>query len=176
MDTFKNLRWFLDIHSYTGVVLYNWGSDENQASKPYMNFLNKVYNEERGLMPDAPEQGLVYSEYLPSRDWADKTYAAMRMGNAMDAATGRHYEVTQSAYLYPTSGASDDYAYSRHFADRKAGKIHGFTLEFGFGNEEASCAFYPTPEQYHLNLLETGAGFMEFLLAAGEIGANEGRC
>ncbi|EON61550.1 hypothetical protein W97_00765 [Coniosporium apollinis CBS 100218] len=173
MDTFTKLRWFMDIHAYAGVVLYNWGSDENQAKKQGMNFLNSTYDGERGLMPDSPAAGIVYSEYVPSRDWADKTYAAMRMGNAMDAAVGRHYEVTQSAYLYPTSGASDDYAYSRSFANPKLNKIHGFTVEFGFGNQAASCAFYPTPEQYHQNLLETGAGFMEFLLSASEIGLGD---
>ena len=174
MDTFKKVRWFLDIHSYIGVVLYNWGSDENQSYDRKMNFLNKKYNEERGLMPDNPKDGLVYSEYLPSKDWADKTYAAMRVGNAMDASTGRHYEVTQAAYLYPTSGASDDYAYSRHFANPRVNKVHGFTVEFGFGNDNSSCPFYPTPEQYHLNVLETSAGFMELLLSASEIGL--GRC
>ncbi|KAK0123750.1 hypothetical protein ONS95_008757 [Cadophora gregata] len=177
MNKFSALRWFLDIHSYAGVVLYNWGSDDSQSSNPGMNFLNATYNEERGLMPDQPADGLVYSEYVPSNDWRDKVYAAMRMGNAMDASTGRHYEVEQAAYLYPTSGASDDYAYSRHFADPSKSKIHGFTVEFGFGNREASCAFYPTPEQYRQNMLETSAGFMEFLLSAEMIGLGDrGSC
>ncbi|KAL3427004.1 zinc carboxypeptidase [Phlyctema vagabunda] len=177
MDTFNKVRWYMDIHSYVGVVLYSWGSDENQATTPGMNFLNTTYDKSRGLMPDSPPEGLVYSEYTPSNDWRDNVYAAMRVGNAMDAATGRHYEVTQAAYLYPTSGASDDYAYSRSFANPDLNKIHGFTVEFGFGNEEASCAFYPTPEQYHQNLLETGSGFMEFLLSAEQIGLGDrGSC
>jgi murein tripeptide amidase MpaA len=172
-DTFPELRYFLDVHSFTGIVLYNWGSDENQAKLPHMNFQNGEYDDERGKMPDVPANRTVYGEFLKGAHWRDKVYAAMRVGNAMDAATGRHYEVAQSAYLYPTSGASDDYMYSRHFADRRAGLVHGFAVEFGFGNEEADCPFYPTEEQYHLNLLETNAGFMEFLLAAGEIGLGE---
>ncbi|KAK2016196.1 zinc carboxypeptidase [Colletotrichum eremochloae] len=173
MDEHKELRWFMDIHSFVGVVLYNWGSDENQLRKPYMNFLNDSYDAVRGLMPDTPSTNGIYGEYVPGSDWSDKVFAAMRMGNAMDAAVGRHYEVQQSAYLYPTSGASDDYAYSRHFKDPSLGKIHGFTVEFGFGNDEVECPFYPTPDQYHQNLLETGAGFMEYLLAASEIGVGE---
>lgn len=177
MDTFPALRWFLDIHAYAGVVLYNWGSDDSQSSNPGMNFMNATYNEERGLMPDVPGAGTVYSEYVPSNDWKDKVYAGMRMGNAMDAAAGRHYEVEQSAYLYPTSGASDDYAYSRSFVDPGKSKIHGFTVEFGFGNPAASCAFYPTKEMYRDSMLETGAGFMEFLLAAEMIGLGDrGSC
>jgi murein tripeptide amidase MpaA len=177
MDKFDKLRWFLDIHSYTGVVLYNWGSDESQKDIPGMNFMNSTYDSVRGLMPDDPSKGIVYSEYIPTTDWKEKIYAAMRMGNAMDASTGRHYEVTQSAYLYPTSGASDDYAYSRHFVDGTKEKIHGYTVEFGFGNEESSCPFYPTEEQYGLNLMETASGFMEFLLSAEEIGLGDrGSC
>ncbi|TDZ49565.1 Carboxypeptidase A2 [Colletotrichum trifolii] len=173
MDEHKQVQWFVDIHSFTGTVLYNWGSDENQLRKPYMTFQNESYDAVRGLMPDVPEDGGLYGEYLPTSDWSDKVYAAMRMGNAMDAAVGRHHEVQQSAYLYPTSGASDDYAYSRHFSDPSLSKIHGFTVEFGFGNYEADCPFYPTPDQYHSNMLETNAGFMEYLLAASELGIGE---
>lgn len=173
MDTYSKVRWFLDLHSYAGVVLYSWGSDENQSRKPYMNFLNSSYDGARGLMPDSPSEGLVYGEYTSSTDWSENVFAAMRVGNAMDASTGRHYEVEQAAYLYPTSGASDDYSYSRHFADPSLNKVHGFTIEFGFGNSEATCAFYPTVDQYRLNMLETSSAFMEFLLSAQEIGLGD---
>ncbi|KAL0932560.1 peptidase m14 [Colletotrichum truncatum] len=173
VDEYKQVQWFLDVHSYTGTVLYNWGSDENQLSKPYMNFMNESYNAARGLMPDTPADGGIYGEYLPSKDWSDKVFAATRMVNAMDAAVGRHHEVQQSAYLYPTSGASDDWVFSRHFVDPSAKKIHGFCVEFGFGNNEADCPFYPNRDQYHWNLLETNSGFMEYILAASEIGVGE---
>lgn len=173
LDTFPKVRWFMDIHSVAGVILYNWGSDENQARKPSMNFLNSSYNAVRGLMPDNPSAGKVYSEFVPRQDWSDTIFAGMRVGNAMDAVAGRHFEVTQSCYLYPTSGASDDYAYSRHFANPGLNKVHGYTMEFGFPNNAASCPFYPTKEGFHNNILETGAGFMEFLLSASEIGVGE---
>lgn len=157
--------------------MYSWGSDSAQIRKPYMNFQNSSYDSTRGLMPDDPSTGAVYGEYMPSEDWSDKVYAAMRSVNAMDNAVGRHYEAMSAAYLYPTSGASDDYAYARHFADPSKSKIHGYCLEFGFGNREASCAFYPTKAQYHQNMLETSSGFMEFLLSASEIGlGEEGKC
>jgi hypothetical protein len=95
------------------------------------------------------------------------------MANRARFMTTGHYEVTQAAYLYPTSGASDDYAYSRHFADPSLNKINGYTVEFGFGNEDASCPFYPTADQYRMNILETNAGFMEWLLIASEIGLGD---
>lgn len=49
MDTFAKVRWFIDLHSYTGDVLYSWGSDTNQAKFPGMNFLNSTYNSVRGM-------------------------------------------------------------------------------------------------------------------------------
>jgi hypothetical protein len=59
--------------------------------------------------------------------------------NAINAVRGGHYEAKQSVFLwggttlgYPTSGAVDDYAYSRHFADCTKRKVYDFTLEFGY--------------------------------------------
>jgi hypothetical protein len=71
----------------------------------------------------------------------------------------------QSAYLYPTSGASDDYSFSRHIADPTKNKVYAYTIEFGFGNNAASCPFYPTDAQYTSNLQETNAGFSKYLIA-----------
>ncbi|EEY22919.1 peptidase M14 [Verticillium alfalfae VaMs.102] len=177
MDEHENLRWYMDVHAYAGVLLYASGIDELQSRHPEQNFLNSTYDNVRGLMPDDPQSGAVYGEYITQKDWSDKSFAAMRSVNAMDAATGRHYEAMSAAYLYPTSGASDDYAWARHQIDPSLNKLHGYCLEFGFGNTAASCAFYPTSEIYHQNALETGAGFMEFLLAATEIGlGEEGTC
>lgn len=96
------------------------------------------------------------------------------MASAMSAASGRSYTAMQAAALYPTSGASDDYSYSRHFADPSLNLVHGYTVEFGFGNSGASCPFYPTVSQYNTNLREVGAGFMEFLLAATDLGLGGG--
>jgi carboxypeptidase T len=42
--------------------------------------------------------------------------------------------VEQAVGLYPTSGTSDDYAYSRHIANANNQKLYGFTI--GFGKEE----------------------------------------
>ena len=53
------------------------------------------------------------------------------MHDAVKAVRGDEYHVEQAYGLYPTSGASDDYAYSRHFADPAKGKVHGFTIECG---------------------------------------------
>ncbi|KAH7409737.1 hypothetical protein BKA64DRAFT_406058 [Cadophora sp. MPI-SDFR-AT-0126] len=173
MDTFSKVRWFVDLHSYTGDVLYSWGSDENQSKYSTMNFLNSTYNGVRGILTDTPGSGSGYGEYTPTAENADNINAATRMGSAMTAATKRTYAVIPAAELYPTSGASDDYSYSRHFADPTKNLIHGYTVEFGFGNSAASCPFYPTQAQHNLNIQEIGAGFMELLLAGAEIGLGD---
>lgn len=174
MDQNTGLGWFIDIHSYAGDVLYSWGSDTDQSTTSTMNFLNSAYNTKRGVIPDSGSA--VYSEYISSTDSTNVKSAASRMTSAMTAATGRQYTAMQAAALYPTSGASDDYSYSRTFADSSLGKIHGFTLEFGFGNSAASCPFYPSSSQYQQSIRETGAGFMAFLLAAADIGNDGNSC
>jgi hypothetical protein len=53
------------------------------------------------------------------------------VNQAIAAANGTGYELAQSFTLYPTSGASDDYAYARHFIEGAKGKILSFTIECG---------------------------------------------
>ncbi|TGJ79564.1 hypothetical protein E0Z10_g9212 [Xylaria hypoxylon] len=167
-DTYPKIRWFIDLHSYTGDVLYSWGSDTDQSTQPYKNFLNSTYDSIRGITGDSVTTK--YGEYISAADLSDVKTAGTRFGSAMSTAAGRAYTVMQSAFLYPTSGASDDYAFSRHIADSTKNKVYSYTVEFGFGNSASSCPFYPTDAQYTSNLQETNAGFIEFLLAAADIG------
>ncbi|POS70913.1 carboxypeptidase A [Diaporthe helianthi] len=176
LDTYSAVRWFVDLHSYAGDVLYSWGSDTNQNKYSYINFLNSTYDgyNTRGVLTDAPGSGRAYGEYTPAAESTANVQAGTRMASAMKAASGRSYTAMQAAALYPTSGASDDYSYSRHFANPSLNLVHGFTVEFGFGNSGASCPFYPTVSQYNTNLREVGAGFMEFILAATDLGLGGG--
>ncbi|RYO87312.1 hypothetical protein DL766_005768 [Monosporascus sp. MC13-8B] len=173
MDTYSKVRWFIDLHSFAGDVLHSWGSDENQSKYPHMNFMNSSYNSVRGILTDTPGSGRGYGEYTPTKESDVNIGAARRMGSAMSTAGGRSYTVMQSSSLYPTSGASDDYAYSRHFADPSQNLIHAYTVEFGFGNTAVSCPFYPSVSQFNTNIKATNAGFMEFLLAAVEYGLGD---
>ncbi|KAM0246209.1 hypothetical protein ACHAQJ_010300 [Trichoderma viride] len=172
-DTYSKVRWFVDLHSYAGDVLYNWGSDENQSQYSSMNFLNGSYSSVRGILSDTPSPGRGYGEYIPQADSSTKITAANRIAAGLTGGGGRTYTAFQSANLYPTSGASDDYAYSRHFSDPTKNLIHSFTVEFGFANNAASCPFYPTVSQYNSNLRATSAGFMELLLAASDLGLGD---
>lgn len=159
-DTFPKIRWFMDIHSAAADVLYSWGDDENQATSSSMNFLNAAYDGRRGIIGDT-----AYKEYIPSADATNSRNVATKMAAGMKAVGGRSYTAMQSVGLYATSGASDDYAFSRQWALGK-NKVYGATLEFG----KSSGNFYPTVTEFNQNLLDTGAGFMEWALAAISVG------
>ncbi|KAI0869846.1 zinc carboxypeptidase [Hypoxylon argillaceum] len=168
LDTYTSIRWFVDLHSYAGDILYSWGSDTDQTTQTYKNFLNSTYDSIRGITSDSVTTK--YGEYISAADLSAVQTVGTRIGTAMSTAAGRKHTVMQSAYLYPTSGASDDYAFSRHIADPTKNKVYAYTIEFGFGNNAASCPFYPTDAQYTSNLQETNAGFMDFILGAIAVG------
>src|SRR5829696_7800486 len=121
LDDYPNIGYFIDVHSYSELVLYPWGDDDNQTSDPSQNFQNPVYNGQRGIV------GAGYGEYIPAfeLDWYLITGARIR--DAIAAVRGRTYTLQQSIGLYPTSGTSDDYAYSRTFVDSQKRKVRGFT-------------------------------------------------
>ncbi|KAH6873811.1 zinc carboxypeptidase [Thelonectria olida] len=173
MDTFTKLRWFVDLHSYSGLVLWPWGDDTNQGTLDAQNFNNPAFDGKRGVIPDEP--GLQYKEYISFPDWDTVIVAATKVAEGMGFAAERHYDARQSTGLYPTSGISTDYAFGRHVVDKTLSKIYGFTIEFGFHGPVAGCGFYPSDEQFHLNVIETGAGFMEFLLTAARQGLGSPR-
>ena len=126
LDRFPNIRYFVDLHSYGETILHSWGSDENQSRNPRMSFRNSAYDGMRGQIHDD-----VYREYVRAEDEKE----AQRMGRHMAASIrlvrGREYKLKQSVGLYPTAGAADDYAFSRHLVNRKQGKIIAYTIEWG---------------------------------------------
>ncbi|KAH7383210.1 hypothetical protein BKA66DRAFT_570249 [Pyrenochaeta sp. MPI-SDFR-AT-0127] len=159
-DSFPKIRWFMDIHSAAGSLLYSWGDDDNQSTNTAMNFLNAAYDGKRGPVGDS-----VYREYISSTDSTNIKNVASKTVAAMRAVGGRAYSAIQAVGLYPTSGASDDYAFSRFWAKSGANKVYGYTLEFGY-----STNFYPTLTEFNQNILDTNAGFMDWALAAISVG------
>ena len=159
-DSFPKIRWFMDIHSAAGDILYSWGDDDDQTTTSTMNFLNAVYDGRRGPVGDS-----VYREYIPAADSTNIRNVASKTVAAMKAVGGRSYTSMQAVGLYPTSGASDDYSFSRYWAKPGVNKVYGYTLEFGY-----STNFYPTLTEFNQNILDTNAGFMDWALAAISVG------
>jgi hypothetical protein len=125
-----------------------------------MNFLNAAYDGKRGPVGDS-----AYKEYIPSADLTAVRKVASATIAAMKAVGGRSYVSMQAVGLYPTSGASDDYAFSRYWAKSGVNKVYGFTMEFG-----KSTNFYPTLSEFNQNILDTNAGFMDWALTAISVG------
>ncbi|CAO2650184.1 Nn.00g014760.m01.CDS01 [Neocucurbitaria sp. VM-36] len=159
-DEYPNIRWFIDVHSAAGTLLYSWGDDINQSHDPKQNLFNPAYDGKRGVVEDD-----LYKEYIGQEDWDNIAHQANRTTAAMISVGGREYIPQQAVGLYPTSGASDDYSFSRWHKNKKVNKVYGYTMEFGYPTN-----FYPTSEEFIQNIIDTNAGFMEFILTADEIG------
>jgi carboxypeptidase T len=170
LDNFPSIGWLLDIHSYSGDTLYSWGNAPDQTTDTKMTFLNPAYNGKRGV-PDVD----VYGEYIPLQAQLTGEAAAAATVSAIKAVRGQPYvsrqdyalQVGQSATAgyYPTSGAVDDYAYSRHFAQPGKPLVYGFTLEFGMANQPTIYGDFqpPFPEMGNI-MAEVDAGLMTFCL------------
>lgn len=157
---FPKIRWFMDIHSAVGDLLYSWGDDEDQTTTSTMNFMNSAHDGKRGPVGDT-----LYKEYIPAQDLTNIKNVASKTVAAMKAVGGRQYNSQQAVGLYATSGATDDYAYSRFWQVPGANKVYSYTLEFA-----PSGNFYPTLPEFNTNILDTGAGFMDWALAAISVG------
>lgn len=155
LDTYARIRWHVDVHSTVPVILHNWGSDQNQTTEPVQTFLNSAFDGVRGRADDTD-----YGEYVTQDDLDILQTLGNRMNDAVKAVRGDDYGVEQAFGLYPTSGASDDYAFSRHFADPSKAKVYGFTVECG------GHSFQPTWSEAEEVIREVSAGLLAFCLAA----------
>ena len=125
-DTYQNIGYLVDVHSYSELILHIWGDDNNQTIYPEQNFLNPVYDGKRGNPIDT-----LYGEFVSTLDQNTAVSLAHRMNDALTAVRGKSYTVQQSVGLYPTSATSDDYAFSRHIVNGLSRKVYAYTIEFG---------------------------------------------
>lgn len=159
LDQFAGIRYFVDVHSYSEDILYNWGDDDDQTKSPQMNFLNAAFDGKRGVANDSG-----YKEYIPAADRTAAVKLAKQMRAAIQAVRGRDYKVMQSMSLYPTAGTSDDYAYSRHLADPAKPKILSYTIEWGSPDNETP--FHPPYAEMKQIIREITAALLQFCLRA----------
>jgi carboxypeptidase T len=144
LDRYPSVTHFIDVHSFGEEILYNWGDDDDQTTDPSMNFHNPAYDGKRGI-PDSTPGGdpAKYREYLPAADLGEEIALGTIMRDAIQAAHGRQYSVKSAVGLYPTSGTSDDWTYSRSFVDSTNGKVLGFTIEWGPQRASLPKSFHP---------------------------------
>lgn len=160
-EQYPYIGWFMDIHSYGGDILHAWGDDTNQSNDPDKNFTNAAWNGKRGLPNDA------YGEYIGSCDLAAAALAGNAVSTAIAGVRGESYAVAQAFFLpswgstYPTSGASDDWANSRYYADPSQTKVRGYCMEFN-----RVKTFFPSWADMQLIILDVDAGLVRLCLRA----------
>jgi len=104
----------------------------------------------RGIPGDS-----IYREYIDPADLQHFQHVGNRMRDAISAVRGHVYTVEPSVLLYPTSGTSVDYAYSRHFVDATKRKVFSYTLETGL-------EFQPVAAEAQQVIKEVSSGLIEF--------------
>lgn len=162
LDTHSNIVVFVDVHSYSELLLYAWGDDDNQTTTPDQNFRNPAWDGLRGTL------GSGYGEYIPGGDQARFVDLATRVRDAIAAVRGRTYTVQQGAALYPTSGVSSDYAYSRSFGAEGRRKVWGFVFETNFapvrnGQVDWQYGFQPPYPDAVQVMDEVSSGLLQLL-------------
>jgi carboxypeptidase T len=158
LDNFPNIRFFIDLHSFSKDILYSWGDDDDQTTDSNMNFQDPTYDGLRGTSDLSEQPGISdYKEYISSDDLSFAIDLANTFKDGIQAVRGTTYTVKSSYNLYPTSGTSDDYAYSRNFVDGSKEKVLAFVLEWG---EE----FQPSYSEMQNIISEITSGLLAFCL------------
>jgi murein tripeptide amidase MpaA len=167
LERHPSVGYFIDVHSFGEDILFNWGDDDDQITDPSMNFSNPAYDGKRGI-PDSTSGGDPdkYREYIPADDRHTLVTLGTIMRDAIQAAHGRPYTLKQAVGLYPTSGTSDDYAYSRSFLDSSKGTVLGYTIEWGPQRSSIPKSFHPDYPDMVPIIEEVTAGLLAFCLAA----------
>ncbi len=151
LDTYPNIRWFFDIHSYSELILYSWGDDNSQTTNPEQNFINVAFDGVRGINGD-----IAYAEYTDATDLNVQINIAEEIKQGIEAFRGRNYTPSESFGLYPTTGTTTDYVASRHIVDPTKAKVYGLTLETG-------REFRPVWSEVEEVIREISSGLMRFL-------------
>lgn len=156
LDSRPTIRWHIDVHSAVPVILHNWGDDQNQTAVPAQTFLNAAFDGVRGRPND-----VAYGEFIGQVQLDRVIELGTIMAGAVKDVRGETYPVEPAYGLYPTSGASDDYAYSRRFADPSKPEVLGFTIECG-------RSFQPTWAEAENVIREVSAALLAFTVEIAE--------
>jgi carboxypeptidase T len=164
LNTYPRITCFVDVHSYSELILYPWGDDDNQSADPNQNFQNPVWDGLRG------DIGSGYGEYIPAADETKFIDRGTKVRNAIAAVRGRYYTLEQGFDLYGTSGGSSDYTYSRFFTGPRT-KVWGYVIETNYygtsgdPTERSQYGFQPPYADALQVMEEVQSGLIQFMLS-----------
>lgn len=136
LDTHRIVS-FVDVHSYSELVLYPWGHAPTQTTDPSKRFTGIPGHTCTASIPSS------YAEYMPAADVQRFRTVAQRIVDDVAAVRGRRYTPETAFTLYATTGTQSDYAYARHIADPALQKTYGFTFETGPYVGNVADSFHP---------------------------------
>jgi carboxypeptidase T len=156
VDSYPQIAFCIDIHSYGQKLMYIWGDDENQTTEASQTFCNPAHDGQRGLSGD------VYGEFIFDFDHQRILRVVDRMYNALFAVRGKSYSTGQIFHqVGVASGTSASYMFGRHVTDPADRKVFGFGIEF-------ATMFQPPPDEMSNVMDDIGATLTEFCLCACE--------
>lgn len=128
---------FVDVHSYSELVLHPWGHAPTQTVDSTKRFTGLPAGTCTASIPAA------YQEYMDPLDVQRFQTVGQRIVDSVTAVRGRVYTRQTGTALYPTTGTHSDYAYARHIANPALHKTYGFTFETGPFAGNARDSFHP---------------------------------
>jgi hypothetical protein len=148
LNTYKHIRFFIDVHGTKGVVLMPWGHEEIQNDDPYMSFLNDAYDGLRGLTDTVVSSspycssepvnpaGSAYREYMHPVDQSRFEILGETQRQAIEDVRGQAYGFAPGfTGLYGITGGTKDYGLSRHMVDPDHPKLDTFLYEYGINTD-----------------------------------------
>ena len=158
VDLHPTIRHFVDVHSYSQLILYPWGDDAAQTTDTAQHFQNAAFDGTRGITADT-----AYREFMEPVDLTRYQAVSLRLNQALQQVRGKTYiQGPGATTLYIVSGASKDYMYARHLADPPKLKIDSYLFEWG-------TQFQPPYAEMDNIIKDVSAALIELCLVAQQI-------
>jgi len=148
---------FIDVHSFSELVLHPWGHAPAQTTQMFPRFTDLNFGFCRPLDPPS------HREYMSPADQLRYQTVAGRVADAIRVVRGRNYvlKTIYEVYNGTTTGTSTDYVYSRHIVNSALQKTFAFAFETGPATDNILLSFQPTdPEPIKL---DTKAGLVSLI-------------
>jgi murein tripeptide amidase MpaA len=157
VDNCPNARYFVDVHSFHGKILYPWGDDESQSTDSKMAFWNHQHDHKRGKRGDTE-----YREFMHKARLEELRAAGLAIHDGIHRVRGEDYLVGDGfSLLYAVSGGSKDWAFSREFVNTRLRELDSFVIEFNKNHD-----FFPEWDEMEDLIRDINSGLIALCVHA----------